>query len=137
MNGERILVVDDEEDILELVRVNLKPKGYQVQCTDSGAAALRAIGSELPDLIILDLMMPEVDGFEVCRQVRARSSSERRSEGVTPASAQRRRKKGTSAARRARACRRSSWSASMASGGLRHCPSKYSGGGSWARASAA
>jgi two-component system phosphate regulon response regulator PhoB len=64
---ERILVVDDEEDILELVRYNLAKEGYEVACAASGEAALQQARADLPDLILLDLMLPGVGGLDVCR----------------------------------------------------------------------
>lgn len=70
MKKEKILVVDDEEDILELVRYNLDREGYAVMCANSGEAALDAAGAEVPDLIILDLMLPGIDGLDVARRLR-------------------------------------------------------------------
>ena len=67
----RILVVDDEEDLLELVRYNLSKEGYQVECVASGELALKAARRQPPDLIVLDLMLPAVDGLEVCRRLKA------------------------------------------------------------------
>jgi two-component system phosphate regulon response regulator PhoB len=70
MTKARILVVDDEEDILELIRYNLERESYQVRTADSGLAAIRAIESSPPDLVVLDLMMPGVDGLQVTAQLR-------------------------------------------------------------------
>ncbi len=67
MARESILVVDDEEDILELLRYNLAKEGYRVTCAASGEEALKFARSVLPDLILLDLMLPGVDGLEICR----------------------------------------------------------------------
>ncbi len=67
MAKEKILAVDDEEDILELLRFNLSREGCQVSCASSGEEALRLVQSELPDLIVLDLMLPGIDGLEVTR----------------------------------------------------------------------
>jgi two-component system, OmpR family, alkaline phosphatase synthesis response regulator PhoP len=67
MAKEHILVVDDEEDILELVRYNLVKEGYRVTTVASGEEALRSARSAHPDIILLDLMLPGVDGLEVCR----------------------------------------------------------------------
>ena len=67
----RVLVVDDEEDLLELVRYNLSKEGYRVECVASGELALKAARREPPDLIVLDLMLPAVDGLEVCRRLKA------------------------------------------------------------------
>lgn len=67
MRKEKILVVDDEEDILELVRHHLNREGYEVRCAASGEAAIQSAKSEALDLIILDLMLPGIDGLEVTR----------------------------------------------------------------------
>jgi two-component system alkaline phosphatase synthesis response regulator PhoP len=70
MAGERILVVDDEINIIDLVRLYLERDGFQVEAAEDGAQALEKIRSLDPDLVILDIMLPEIDGFEVCRRVR-------------------------------------------------------------------
>lgn len=70
MANENILIVDDEEDVLELVRYNLDRSGYQVQTASSGEEALTKARKKLPDLVILDLMLPGIDGLEVCRQLK-------------------------------------------------------------------
>lgn len=67
MNKEKILVVDDEEDIQELVKFNLHREGYAVLCAASGEDGLAITRDKKPDLIILDLMLPGVDGLDVCR----------------------------------------------------------------------
>jgi two-component system alkaline phosphatase synthesis response regulator PhoP len=67
MAHERIMVVDDEEDILELVRYNLERDGFRVRCVATGEDALTELRKDSPDLIILDLMLPGVDGLEVCK----------------------------------------------------------------------
>lgn len=67
MAKEKILVVDDEEDILELLQFNLSREGYQVLVTASAEEALSLCKSEIPDLLVLDLMLPGVDGLEVTR----------------------------------------------------------------------
>ena len=64
MAKKRILVVDDEEDILELVRFNLDREGYQVICATSGENALKIAKEDFPNLIVLDLMLPGIDGLE-------------------------------------------------------------------------
>jgi len=69
--GHRILVVDDEDDLLELVRYNLAKEGHTVDCVGSGEEALKAVRRQPPDLIVLDLMLPAVDGLEVCRRLKA------------------------------------------------------------------
>lgn len=71
MANEHILVVDDERDILELVEYNLTKEGFAVACVTSGEEALAATRSRLPDLVVLDLMLPGVDGLEVCRLLKA------------------------------------------------------------------
>ncbi len=73
MAGQTILVVDDERNIRELVRMYLEQDGYQVTVARDGAEALYQVQALRPALMILDLMLPEVDGWEVCRQVRASS----------------------------------------------------------------
>ena len=71
MAKESILVVDDEEDILELVRYNLTKEGYRVTGVATGEDALRSARSESPDLVLLDLMLPGVDGLQVCKLLRS------------------------------------------------------------------
>jgi len=68
-----ILVVDDEEDIRELVRYNLARHGYDVVAVASGEAALSAARARPPDLVVLDLMLPGLDGLEVCKQLKQES----------------------------------------------------------------
>lgn len=75
MAKQRILVVDDEEDLLELVRYNLAKEGYQVTCLASGEEALEEAPKLLPDLIVLDLLLPTVDGLEVCRRLKGDSKT--------------------------------------------------------------
>jgi len=70
MAKEKILIVEDEEDILELVRYNLEREGYNVSGVLSGEEALKKIKAEAPDLIILDLMLPGVDGLEICKMLK-------------------------------------------------------------------
>ena len=70
MQKEKILVVDDEEDILELVRYNLTREGYNVLCASTGEECLNNAKSKLPDLIILDLMLPGIDGLDVARSLK-------------------------------------------------------------------
>jgi two-component system phosphate regulon response regulator PhoB len=70
MADNKILVVDDEEDILELVRYNLARDGYRVVCAASGEQALNKAGSEPFDLILLDLMLPGIDGLEVAKKLK-------------------------------------------------------------------
>jgi two-component system phosphate regulon response regulator PhoB len=70
MAKESILVVEDEDDIRELLRYNLAREGYRVIGAESGEEALKAVRSSLPDLVLLDLMLPGVNGLEVCRSLR-------------------------------------------------------------------
>ncbi len=70
MSKTRILVVDDELSIIKFLRANLESKGYEVLAAVDGAEALQTIEMEQPDLVILDIMMPKIDGFEVCHRLR-------------------------------------------------------------------
>lgn len=70
---DRILVVDDIPDNSFLLKVLLEEEGYQVEVADSGQAALAKIAEEPPDLVLLDVMMPDMSGFEVTRQIRQNS----------------------------------------------------------------
>jgi two-component system alkaline phosphatase synthesis response regulator PhoP len=73
--GRKILVVDDEAVLVETIAYNLEQAGYQVITAADGASALQAAHRETPDLIILDLMLPEMDGIEVCRLLRREHNS--------------------------------------------------------------
>jgi two-component system phosphate regulon response regulator PhoB len=77
MAKERIVVVDDEKDILDMIRYNLEKEHFQVQGFTSGETALRHIQDVGADLVILDLMLPEMDGFEVCRVMKKNVSTAR------------------------------------------------------------
>jgi DNA-binding response OmpR family regulator len=70
MTREKILIIEDDEDIQELVTNTLVKNGYQVTSSLDGEEYVRLIKSELPDLIILDLMLPKLDGFDVCRNLK-------------------------------------------------------------------
>jgi len=72
---ERVLIVDDDPDILRLVSYNLKQAGFEAITADTGRKALETIQRRPPDLVILDLMLPDVDGMEVCRTLRGHESS--------------------------------------------------------------
>jgi len=76
MAKAKILVVDDEEDIRELVELNLSHEGFKVISCESGEQALEMAGSELPDLVVLDLMLPGIDGLEVCRKLKGNLKTE-------------------------------------------------------------
>lgn len=67
MSKEHLLVVEDDEDILKLLSYNLGKEGFRATCVTSGEEALKAIRLSVPDLVLLDLMLPGVDGLEVCR----------------------------------------------------------------------
>src|SRR4030042_1270424 len=68
-----ILVVDDEPNILELTKLYLEQEGYRVEGVGNGNDALQKLSSTKPSLIVLDLMLPDIDGFEVCREIRKKS----------------------------------------------------------------
>src|SRR5512145_2347608 len=68
--AERILVIDDEPDLLELVRINLRQAGYEVETAETGRDALELLRRSAPDLVVLDLMLPDVTGTEICRRMR-------------------------------------------------------------------
>jgi two-component system phosphate regulon response regulator PhoB len=70
MPQAHILVIDDEPDILELIRYNLAKQGYEVTCVPSGAEALTKLRWQHPDLVVLDLMLPDVDGLDVCKTMK-------------------------------------------------------------------
>lgn len=71
MGKAKVLVIEDEKDILELIRYNLAREGYQVTTADSGEKGLKAAKSKPPDVIVLDLMLPGMDGLEVCRLLKS------------------------------------------------------------------
>ncbi|MFT4751964.1 MAG: two-component system alkaline phosphatase synthesis response regulator PhoP [Neolewinella sp.] len=71
MNQAKILLVDDEPDILEILEYNLRKEGYEVATAENGEEGLKRAQEFKPNLIILDIMMPIMDGVEVCRQLRA------------------------------------------------------------------
>lgn len=71
MAKQKILVVDDEPDIVELIAFNLKREGFQVSTASNGQEAIQVAKEILPDLILLDVMMPKMDGIEACRMMRS------------------------------------------------------------------
>ena len=75
MKKEKILIIDDEKDIVELLQYNLEKEGYKISCAYSGEECLENIETELPDLILLDLMLPEIDGIEVCKIIKKDSAT--------------------------------------------------------------
>ncbi len=72
MSGEKIVVIEDEPDILEVLCFNLEREGFQVLSAGSGGAGLETVTRESPDLVLLDLLLPGVDGLDVCRRLRSR-----------------------------------------------------------------
>ncbi|MCF7811224.1 response regulator [bacterium] len=76
MEKAKILIVEDEEDILELIRYNVAKDRYQVITAQSGEEALQKVSSIKPDLILLDLMLPGVDGMEICRRIKGNPATQ-------------------------------------------------------------
>src|SRR5229473_2076188 len=74
---ERVLIVDDDPDIQKLVSYNLSQAGFRVSTAATGSAALESVHDQPPDLIILDIMLPDLDGLEVCRKLRQQDKSRR------------------------------------------------------------
>ena len=72
--AKKILIVDDEPDILEFLQYNLKKEGYEVVTASDGKQALTVAENEQPHLIVLDIMMPELDGVETCRILREKKA---------------------------------------------------------------
>lgn len=74
MTGERLLLVDDEENLRSMLAAALRHSGFEVVAVAGGREALEAVPAERPDLMVLDVMLPDLDGFEVCRRLRADGS---------------------------------------------------------------
>lgn len=70
MAGEKILIADDEEHIVELLKFNLEKSGYKVLVAMNGEEAIEKAKNEMPHLILLDLMLPKIDGYDVCKELR-------------------------------------------------------------------
>jgi DNA-binding response OmpR family regulator len=70
MRKKRILVVEDEESLLKLESILFASKGYAVTAVRDGKSALEALAAERPDVVVLDIMLPDLDGFEVCRLIK-------------------------------------------------------------------
>lgn len=70
MNKKKVLIVDDEKNIVELIKMNLESSGYEVLGANTGMEAITKINSFIPDLILLDLMLPDIDGMQICQMVR-------------------------------------------------------------------
>jgi two-component system phosphate regulon response regulator PhoB len=76
MAGKKILIVEDEEDVMELIRYNLAKEGFNCDAAYNGQEALKKTQAMLPDLVLLDLMLPEVDGLEVCKRLKSSPQTE-------------------------------------------------------------
>ena len=70
----RVLIIEDDPNIVDLMRANLAVRGFDTLVSSDGSKALTLLETEQPDMVLLDLMLPEVDGFELCRQIREQSS---------------------------------------------------------------
>ncbi len=73
LTSTRALLVEDDPNIVDLIRSNLTVRGFDTVVSTDGLRALQLLDTEAPDIVLLDLMLPEVDGFELCRQIRERS----------------------------------------------------------------
>lgn len=76
MAGKKILIVEDEEDVIELIRYNLAKEGFNCDAAYNGQEALKKAQATLPDLVLLDLMLLEVDGLEVCKRLKSSPQTE-------------------------------------------------------------
>ena len=74
MSMGKILICDDDRNICELLRLYLEKEGYALAIANDGEEALAKFSSEAPDLILLDIMMPKLDGWQVCREIRKKSN---------------------------------------------------------------
>lgn len=75
MAKKKILVVEDEESVRSLVCILLKSKGYIMRAVPNGQAALDALAEETPDLVLLDIMLPDISGFEICSHIKSEMST--------------------------------------------------------------
>ena len=75
MVKKKILIVEDEESLLKLESIMLESRGYEVIGVGDGQAALDAVATTKPDLVLLDIMLPKVNGFEVCRQIKTNEAT--------------------------------------------------------------
>jgi len=73
LNSIRILLIEDEKNIFELIKYNLEKEGFKITWAEDGKKGLEIFLKEKPDLVLLDLMLPEMDGMEVCRRMRAKT----------------------------------------------------------------
>ena len=72
---KKILIVEDEPSLLKLESILLASRGYKVKGVGDGQAALDAVATMKPDMVLLDIMLPEIDGYEVCRQIKANEAT--------------------------------------------------------------
>lgn len=70
MDRRRILVVDDDEDLLKMLRLRMEAEGYEFMCAENGKDMIRIMKMKRPDVVILDIMLPEMDGYSALRQIR-------------------------------------------------------------------
>ena len=84
MSSELVLVVDDEPSIVQLARLYLEREGFRVESAGDGPAALQAVERLHPALLVLDVMLPGLDGFEVCKRLRAAGNPVRHPDGYRP-----------------------------------------------------
>jgi len=70
----RVLIIEDDPNIVDLIRANLAVRGFDTLVSSDGSKALAMLETEQPDMVLLDLMLPEIDGFELCKQIREQSS---------------------------------------------------------------
>lgn len=75
MASEKILIVEDDEDIIEMISYNLEKEGFSISSVLNGEEAVRQVNAWKPDLVILDLMLPRMNGFEVCKTLRGRDGT--------------------------------------------------------------
>lgn len=75
VKGKRVLIVEDEESLLKLESILLASKGLKVSACPDGFAAMEELSRNLPDIVVLDVMLPGMDGFEVCRRIKSNSGS--------------------------------------------------------------
>jgi len=75
MTKKKILIVEDEENLLRLESILLGSRGYEVKGAIDGPSALESVASTKPDLVLLDIMLPGIDGYEVCRQIKANEAT--------------------------------------------------------------
>ena len=77
MTKQTILIIEDEPELQEILTYNLEAQGYQVHVCDHGTRGLEAVQKLMPDIILLDVMLPGMDGLEVCRHIRSNKSTKR------------------------------------------------------------